>query len=120
MKRNMDIVFGYIRRCQTIFPSNKAYYQIPKSIQYSILIFYYLAIQSKILTDDETDRLLSLFEQQNKYKESNHYSYNLLYASYRDEIGEDIFKEICHNQPHLLCLIEADNECVFGGYTAKG
>ena len=112
-------VFGYIKQCQLLFKSEETYYQIHKSIQYSILLFYAF-IDSKILTQKESDKLLTMFEEQNKFKELEPYSYHLLYASYRDGIGEDIFKKICHDQQNLLCLIEMKSGNVWGGYTSKG
>ena len=115
-----DLVFGFIRQCQEMFGFNETFYQIHKSIQYSILLFYYSFIESKILKDAEIDKLLSMFEEENKFKELDLYSYNLLYASYRDGIGEQIFKKICHDQVHLLCLIETEEGNVWGGYTSKG
>ena len=66
------------------------------------------------------DELLSLFEEQHKFKELKNYSFHLLYASYRDGIGEEIFKNTCHDQQNLLCLIHAKEGNVFGGYTSKG
>ena len=115
-----DIVFGYIRRCQLLFPV-ETYYQIPTSIQYSILLFFYSFITSKILKNAEIDTLLAMFEEQNKFEElNNSYSYNLLYASYHHGIGENIFKKICHDETHLIWLIETSKGNVFGGYTAKG
>ena len=46
-----------------------------------------------MLTDKEIDKLLSMFNEQNKFKElNNNYLYNLLYASYRDGIGEKYSK----------------------------
>ena len=120
-QRYVDIICGYTRKCQCLLPSNETYYQIHKSIQYSILLFFYTSIESKILTDKETDKLLSMFDQQNKFKELDAgYSCNLLYASYRDGIGEKIFKDICHDRAHLLCLISTKKGNVYGGYTSKG
>ena len=114
-------MFGYTRECQCLLPSNETYYQIHKSIQYSILLFFYTSIESKILTDKEIDTLLSMFDEQNKFKELDvGYTYNVLYASYRDGIGETIFKEMCHDQPNLVCLISTKTGNVFGGYTSTG
>ena len=113
-------VFGFIRKCQSLFKTNEAYYQIHKSIQYSILLFYYASIDSKILSDEEIDTLLSMFAEQNKFKELGPYSYDLLYASYRDGIGEKPFKKLCHDKKNLVCLIETKAGNVWGGYTSKG
>ena len=121
-QKEKDIVFGYLRKFQAMVHMKEGIVcsNIPKSIQYSILLFFYSDIESKILTDAETDDLLFLFEEQHKFKELKNYSFHLLYASYRDGIGEKIFKKICHDQQHLLCLIHAKEGNVFGGYTSKG
>ena len=125
-QKYIDVVFGYTRKCQALLPSNNIYYHIHESIQYSILLFFYTTMESNILYDQEIDELLTMFEQQNKFKElGDSYAYNLLYASYRDGIGEKIFKEICHNKGNLLCLIETKKSRgwrgnVYGGYTSKG
>ena len=37
------IVFGYIRKCQQLLPSNKAYFNIPTLVTYTCLSYYYIA-----------------------------------------------------------------------------
>ena len=117
---HQNTVFGYIRQCQLLFKSDRAYYQIHKSIQFSVLLFYFACIDSKVLTDKEIDKLLTMFSEQNKFKELEPYSYEVLYASYNDGIGRDKFVNLCHDQQNLLCVIETKAGNVWGGYTSKG
>eukprot|EP01084_Bolivina_argentea_P173856 301165_1 len=119
-KSVQNTVFGYLRNCQSLLPSNLTYYQIPENIQLTILLFYYQQIESEILSKKECYKLLSLFETQNKFTELNNYSYELIYSSTTHETKEEIFKNTCHNKPNLLCLVETKDNNVFGGYTSKG
>ena len=114
-----DIVFGYIRESQTLLPSKDTYHQIDISIQSAILLFFYMRMESKILNDDEIDKLFSMFEEQNKLKGEIH-SWNLLFASYRDGIGEMVFKGMVHDHPNIICLIKTSESSVWGGYTERG
>ena len=118
--KHKDTVFGYIRQCQLLFNSNETYYQLHRFIQYSILLFCFTCIDSKILNNKEIDKLFSLFAKQNKFKELEPFSYHILYASYRDGIGENVFKGLCHGLPNLLCVIETKAGNVWGGYTSEG
>lgn len=116
-----DTVFGYIRESQSILPSNKSYYQIPELVQHTILLFYYQQIESSILDNIEKDKLLSLFDEQNKFEEvGNSYSYQMIYSSVEHGDGEKTFKSLCHNKRNLLCLIHSKDNNVFGGYTSSG
>ena len=115
-----DTVFGYIRGCQSYLPADNTYYQIPELVQNAILLFYYQSIESNILTREECDKLLSLFDENNKFKDLGHFSYKMIYSSKRDGNGEKIFKSICHNEPNLLCVIHTKRNTVFGGYTSRG
>ena len=55
-QKEKDIVFGYLRKCQAMVHMKEGIVcsNIPKSIQYSILLFFYADIESKIMTDAET------------------------------------------------------------------
>ena len=117
-----DTVTGYIHNCQVLLPSNKPYYQIPELITSIILLFYYNRIESSILTDKESDKLLSLFKQRNAFQHLDNHDpeYKLIYSAKEHGDGENIFKELCHDQPNLLCIIHDTNDNVFGGYTCSG
>ena len=117
-----DTVVGYIHRCQSLLPENEAYYQIPELISSIILLFYYNRIESSILTDKESDKLLSLFVEREVFQHLDNYDheYKLIYSSKEHGDGEKIFKELCHDQPNLLCIIHDTKDNVFGGYTCSG
>ena len=117
-----DTVSGYIRNCQFLLPSNKAYYQVPELITSIILLFYYNRIESSILRDTESDKLLSLFKQRNVFQHLDNHDpeYKLIYSSVEHGDGEKIFKKICFEQPNLLCIIHDKRNNVFGGYTYSG
>ena len=120
-QRWKDLIFGYVHhRCQSLLPQDNAYYHIPEIVQFTILLFYYHRIKSSILTDTESDKLLSLFDSQNKFEKLEPFEYKLIYSSSKHGIGESIFKKICHNQANLLCFIQSKNGNVFGGYTKCG
>ena len=39
-KSRQNLIYGYIKKCQDLFPSNIPYYNIPKLIDYIILFYY--------------------------------------------------------------------------------
>ena len=94
--------------------------EIPESVLLVILLFYYNSIESSILTDNECDKLLSLFEEQNKFEDLGQYSYKLIYNSHKDGKTMKEFVERCHGKPNLLCIVYTTKNNVFGGYTSKG
>ena len=105
----LHIVFGYIHNIQTK--------EIPESIKLVILLFYYSTLESSILRDNECDKLLSLFEQENVFKHLRNYSYKLLFRGTRDGFKTKTFYEKC-NKKHTLCIIYTPQKNVFGGYTS--
>lgn len=125
-QRHKDIVFGYLRNCCS---NNASYYQIPKPVQYSILLFYFASMESQILTPQEIDACMKLFAEQNKFSDIGAYEYKLLYASYTHGIHEEIFKKMCHDQKNLVVFIHstaiddttwAQTENIWGGFTSTG
>ena len=116
-------VLGYVRDAQTLWNTDNPYYQIPELIQFIILLFFYNPIQSKILNDAQCDQLLSLFDKEDKFKNLGAFSYDLLWRVSKDGSDETKFKEKCHGQPNLLCIIETENlegRYIIGGYTCRG
>eukprot|EP01084_Bolivina_argentea_P205704 351361_1 len=114
------IVGGYIHKCQDLLPSNVVYYQIPDLINCMILLFYYPQIESSILTESESDTLISLFETNKKFTNLSNYHYKMIYSSKQWGLCENIFKKRVHDKENILCLIQISNGCVFGGFTATG
>ena len=104
------IISGYIRNMNAS--------EIPESILAVILLFYYNTIESSILTHDECDKLLSLFEEANVFKKLRLYSYKLLYKGTRDGFTSNIFYEKCNKKENTLCIIHTPQNNVFGGYTS--
>ena len=115
-----NIISGYINEAQLLWKSVNPYYRIPKSIQYTILLFYYDTIKSSILTDIECNHLVELFEQHDKFNDLGSFSYNLIYKCSIDGWDEKKFKSEVHNKSNILCLIHTLNNNVFGGYTSTG
>ena len=60
-QRYRDIVNGYIKEVQQLFPTANAYYNIVDLIQHCILLYFYQQFESKILTDDEQEIFRNLF-----------------------------------------------------------
>ena len=110
-----DIVFGYVRG-----QANTMDHPIPDLIRSIILLFYYQHLKSSILTDTECDKLLTMFDEQNKFKEFSQYSFELIYSSKRDGNGYDKFAPKCEDKQNLFCLIHESKGNVFGGYTKRG
>ena len=103
---------GYIRKMKVI--------NMPDSIKLVVLLFYYHRIESSILSIEETDKLQTLFNEKNKFKELGNYSYKLIYRRSVDGWQEKTFKDKCHDRINVLCIILDAKGNVFGGYTAKG
>lgn len=112
-----NIVFGYLRDQQVNLLEDD---EIPALVQSTILLFYYQSLESSILSDTECDKLLTMFDEQNKFKEFGHHSFELIYSSKRDGDGIDNFSSKCEDKPNLLCLIHESKGNVFGGYTKRG
>ena len=93
---------------------------VPESVVLIILLFFYNIINSSILTHKESDKLLSVFEEGDKFKDLGNYSYKLIYKRTRDGCKENDFKDKCHDKTNLLCIILDDADNVFGGYTSIG
>ena len=111
-ERYKQLVSSFIRTVHDL--------SIPESIALVTLLFYYNILESSILTDEENDKLLYLFDEQNKFQDLGNYSYKLVYKRTRDGVQENDFKDKCHDKKNLLCIIWDQNNNVFGGYTSIG
>lgn len=114
------VVYGFVRNCQSLFDSKKAYYQIPENVIYAILLFYYDIIESSILSENESDILIKLFKEYNKFDDLGNYHFNLIFRGSRDGFDESSFVSQCHDRQNLLIIIENDKNTVFGAYTSTG
>ena len=117
-QRYKDIVFGFIKKAQLLFPHDNCYYNIVDLIMHLILLYFYAIFESSILNEEEKDQLLSLFK---KYdKEIVLYPWKIIFDSKKDTICRDNFIEKVHGKTNVLLLIRLKGECVIGGYTKTG
>ena len=64
-QREKDIVYGYIKQIQTIFPwKENSYYIIAQLIQDLCLLYFHTFINTKILTDNEIDLFLNFINKE--------------------------------------------------------
>ena len=59
-QRDKDIVYGWIKQVQTVFPMDNSHYTIVQLIQDLILLFFHIAMDTKILTDEEEKKLFEM------------------------------------------------------------
>lgn len=112
--KHKDLVHGYSNKLEVG-------YEIPEMVIYIVLLFYYQTIESMILTDDENEKLIDIFEMNNKFKHLPWcLSYSLIYKCSVNGWNERNFKRIVHNETNILCLILTTSNQIFGGYTNKG
>ena len=93
-----DIVFGFIRKVQCLFPSNNTYYNIVDLIKHIITMYYCVVIDSNLLKQDEIDDLLQLLEVNNK--PIAHQQWQMIFNSKDDGIKRNDFVAIVHDQPN--------------------
>ena len=74
-QRNKDIVFGYMRNCQSLLPNHNSYYNVNKMIKYLCCLYFCDIIDSKILSDKDENVFLSLLAENNKFDNLNHRYY---------------------------------------------
>ena len=111
-----DLVSGFTKK----YPN-----PIPKAVYYTILLFYWRSLKSGILTNDECDILLNLFQKNDKFQHLSQsfdlISYDLIFQNLNiTKSVEHHFKLTCHNKQNILCIIHTQNNHVFGGFTANG
>ena len=118
-----DIVFGYVRIAQSTLSKETPYFNIVDLIQHFILLYYYQLFESKILNDDEKDKLLNLLAENNKSIAD--YPWKLIFESSKDGLERQAFIDKVWDHPNILILIGLIGlpetvECVIGGYTSLG
>lgn len=115
---NKDIVFGFIRESQLLFPSDNPYFNIVNLIKHICLLYYFRTFDSKILSESEQWEFLDLLSRQNK---DLGVKFNLIYRLSRDgQFKKDEFREKCHDRKNLLCFIHTKDDDIYGGYTSSG
>ena len=113
-----DIIKGYVRKVQSMFTEDKAYYNIVDLIKHIILLYYYRTFESKILTDDEQEEFMDFLTRNSKRIVD--YSWKLIFDSREDSLEVNKFVDKVHDHPNVLLLIQVEGDTVIGGYTKVG
>ena len=120
-QKYIDIVFGYIKDIQTLFPSDdNPYYIIADLIKHLSLLYYYQAINSHILSSKEESDFLSLLKNKKSLNHLGDYSWKILYRKSQDGFNFDIIRNKTHGLKNVLIIIHTDSNNVFGGYLSVG
>ena len=123
-QRYKDIVFGFVKQSQTVFPDNNPYFHIVLLIQHYILLYFYPAIPSIILTDIEKSEFINLLQANDKSIINQ--NWNLCFRFSRDikdvstSKEREIFIDKVHEKQDIVVFVETKCGNVFGGYTKQG
>ena len=121
-QKDKDIVSGFAKQAQLLFPDENAYYNIVELIQILIVVYYSATFDTEILNDDTEQEKFTSFLSENK-KITPDSSFKLLYRSLRDGLNKKSFVERVYQKRNILLVIKVkdkDNECIIGGYTKTG
>ena len=119
-QKYVDIVFGFIKQAQLLFPEDNPYYNIADLIKHICLLYFYNAIDSSILTNEEESQFLSLLKKQGSLDHLNDYSWNLLYRKSDDGFSFEIIRQKAHGLKNVILFVRTDSNNVFGGYLSVG
>ena len=123
-QRDKDIVYGYIKRIQSILPHEQnSYFIIVQLIQNWILLYFHNRIDTELLTDDEQNKLFKLFEDNTKDKFIHllrNKSLKLIFKSSGYEMDAEKCIDKVYDKKHILILIHSSNDNICGGYTSVG
>ena len=123
-QRDKDIVYGYIRKVQSILPHEQnSYFIIVQLIQNLILLYFHNKIDSKLLTHDEQSKLFKLFEDNAKdkfMKLLRNKSLKLIFKSSGKDMNAKNCIEKVYDRKDILILIHSENDNICGGYTSVG
>ena len=115
-QKDKDIVYGYMKRMQSMFPDDMSYYTIGQLIQDLCLLYFHIALESKILTYEEG---MKLMEMVNNHRNIQCYNeWKLLFRGSRDGLRRKDFFDKCDKMDNTLCIIQTPQNNVFGGYTS--
>ena len=118
-QRDKDVVYGYMKRIQSIFPEDNPYFIIHQLIQ-DICLSYFHFIDTKILTHNEQSNLVKLIND-NNLKGNNgmllNNEWKLLFRASRDGMNRNAFFEKCDQKDNTICIIQTSDDHVFGGFT---
>ena len=115
-QRYKDIIYGSIKEIQRLLPANNSYFNIVDSIKYIILLYFYPALESKILTEDDKDKLFALLKANDKTI-MNH-PWKLIYDSSQDDFKSFVKK--VYGNPNVILIVELKGKSIIGGYTKTG
>ena len=115
-QRNKDIVYGYIKQFQQLFPEDNPYYTIVQLIQDICLLYFTILIESKILTDEEKIKLMEMVNNHTNNKFNG--EWKLLFRGSRDGYKRQDFYKKCNKMDNTICVIHTVENNVFGGYTS--
>ena len=119
-QKDKDIVNGFVKEVQILFPKNNPYYNIPDLIKHLCLLYFHHVIPSKLLTKEEQSILMKLLRDHKKSELYDKYEWKLIYRASRDGLNEDIAKKYYENKKNLVAFIHTKNDNIFGGYTSSG
>ena len=129
-QRNKDIVYGYIKTAQSIFPhTQNPYFIIDVLIENMILLYFHISMESKILTDDEQYKLFEMLQQHtnDKFKALlRTKAFNLIYSMDSDTDKEQsqmvraTLIDKVYDKENILILIHTVENNVIGAYTRIG
>ena len=123
-QRDKDIVYGYIKRVQTILPHEQnPYFIIVQLIQNLILLYFHNRIDSKLLTEDEQYKLFKLFRDNARPKFLEllrSKSLKVIFESSAEDMNTKECIEKVYGKQNILVLIHSGNNNICGGYTSNG
>ena len=79
-----DVIQGYIRNVETLFPSDNPYYHIIENIKQKILEYYFERFQSNLLDSNESNKFSNLLIKHNKT--IGNYPWKLLLSGKTDKV----------------------------------
>ena len=115
-RKEKDIVYGYIKSVQKIFPcDDNPYFIIVQLVQDLCLLYFHKIMDSEILTHIEQMKLFDLINDNTiiEYKLCD-----LLFRGTRDGFSRNDFYKKCNNKQDTICLIQSHQNNVFGGFTS--
>ena len=113
-----DIVNGFVKENQSSLPTDNAYYNIVDLIKHMILLYYHNIFESRLLTDNEKDKLIKLLTENNKTI-VNH-EWELIFESAKDGMKRDTFIDKIYSKRNVILLIKLRNDTIIGGFTKAG
>ena len=116
--RYTEIINGYTRQVQAMFPDDNSYYNIVDLIKHIILLYYYCLFESKILSDDEQEKFTQFLQQNNK--NIIDFQWKLIFDSQEDGLKCQTFVDKVHGHQNVIILFLAKGEIIIGGYTKTG